>query len=46
MNFLTTGDRAAQVRQMVAFLLSIDDDTAAAAVPSLGFDPTLCPDTL
>lgn len=45
-NFLTSGDRAAQVRQMVAFLLSIDDDTAAAPAPALGFDFTLCPDTL
>jgi DNA-binding beta-propeller fold protein YncE len=45
-NFLDTGDRAAQVRQMIAFLLSIDEDTAVAAAPALGFDPTLCPDTL
>ncbi len=45
-NFLDVGDRALQVRQLVAFLLSIDDDAAPAAAPSLGFDPTLCPDSL
>lgn len=45
-NFLDVGDRATQVRQMVAFLLSIDESTPVAATPSLGFDPTLCPDSL
>ena len=45
-NFLETGDRALQVRQLVAFLLSIDEDTTAAAVPSLGYSPLLCPTSL
>lgn len=45
-NFLMTGDRAEQVRQITAFLLSIDEDTAPVSVPtSLGYDPVLCPDT-
>lgn len=46
-NFLVSGDRDTQVRQMVAFLLSIDEDTAPVAVPgaaALGYDPVLCPD--
>ena len=42
-NFLATGDRATQVRQIVAFLLSIDEDAAAAAAPALPYDPDLCP---
>ncbi len=45
-NFLETGDRALQVRQIVAFLLSIDESTTAAAVPSLGYSPQLCPASL
>ena len=48
-NFLVTGDRDLQVRQLVAFLLSIDEDTAPVAVPTaaaLGYDPDLCPDSL
>lgn len=45
-NFLETGDRATQVRQLVAFLLSIDESTTAAPEPSLGYDPQLCPDSL
>ena len=45
-NFLDVGDRDLQVEQIVAFLLSIDDTTPTAAAPSLGFDFTLCPDSL
>lgn len=45
-NFLDTGVRADQVRQMVAFLLSIDDSTTPAPAPALGFGFTLCPATL
>jgi hypothetical protein len=46
-NFLQTGDRAVQVRQLVAFLLSIDDDTAAVPPPTtLGYNPDLCPASL
>jgi DNA-binding beta-propeller fold protein YncE len=46
-NFLQSGDRAAEVRQLVAFLLSIDDDTAAVTVPTtLGYNPDLCPTSL
>jgi cytochrome c peroxidase len=44
-NFLTTGDRATQVRQLVAFINSIDDDAApvTAVMGTLGFNPDLCP---
>ncbi len=45
-NFLLAGDRDLQVRQMVAFLLSIDEGSAAAAAPSLGYSPQLCPSSL
>jgi len=48
-NFLVTGDRATQIRQLTAFLLSIDEDTAALPVPTaavLGYEPELCPDAL
>ncbi len=46
-NFLQEGDRDLQVRQMVAFLLSIDDDTTTFSLPStLGYNPDLCPTTL
>lgn len=49
-NFLTTpATRAAEVRQMVAFLLSIDESTAPVAPPSaaaLGYNPLLCPASL
>ena len=46
-NFLQDGDRGAQVRQLVAFLLSIDDDAAAVAPPTtLGYNPDLCPTSL
>jgi cytochrome c peroxidase len=43
-NFLSTGDVPTQVRQIVAFLLSIDE--SAAAVPVMGslpYNPDLCP---
>jgi DNA-binding beta-propeller fold protein YncE len=42
-NFLQSGDRAAQVRQIVAFLLSIDDDTMIVPIPA---NNDLCPATL
>ncbi|MBX7196854.1 MAG: hypothetical protein K1X94_32690 [Sandaracinaceae bacterium] len=45
-NFLLAGDRATQVRQIVAFLLSIDESTTAAADPVLGYSPQLCPTSL
>jgi cytochrome c peroxidase len=45
-NFLLAGDRATQIRQIVAFLLSIDEDTAAVAAPTLGYSPLLCPTSL
>ncbi len=45
-NFLQTGDRAAQVRQIVAYLLSIDESTAAPATPTLPYPFLLCPDSL
>ncbi len=48
-NFLETEsptDRATHVRQIVAYLLSIDEDTTAAVDPTLGFDAQLCPDSL
>ena len=45
-NFLLAGDRATQVRQIVAFLLSIDEDTTAVAAPTLGYSPQLCPTSL
>ncbi len=46
-NFLVSGDRATEVRQLVAFLLSIDDDTMPVAVPTtLGYNPDLCPTSL
>lgn len=48
-NFLTTpAMRATEVRQMVAYLLSIDESTAPVAVPSaaLGYNPQLCPASL
>jgi hypothetical protein len=36
-------DRAAAVRQLTAFLLSIDDETPVMLVPTtLGYDPDLC----
>lgn len=41
--FTATG---AEIRQLVAFLSSIDEETPPIAVPAtLGFDPELCPDT-
>lgn len=48
-NFLVTGDRPTQVRQLVSFLLSIDEDTTPVAIPSasaLGYQPELCPGRL
>ncbi|MDP3275812.1 MAG: beta-propeller fold lactonase family protein [Deltaproteobacteria bacterium] len=48
-NFLTNSGaaRANDVRRMVAFLLSIDDDTMVVPVRgSLAFDPQLCPANL
>ena len=48
-NFLETDTaalRATHVRQLVAFLLSIDESTTAVADPTLGYDPRLCPATL
>jgi hypothetical protein len=49
-NFLTTpATRATEVRQMVAYLLSIDESTAPLTVPAaatLGYNPLLCPATL
>jgi DNA-binding beta-propeller fold protein YncE len=42
-NFLQSGDRAEQVRQIVAFLLSIDDSRMIVPIPA-GND--LCPTTL
>jgi DNA-binding beta-propeller fold protein YncE len=45
-NFLLAGDRATQVRQIVAFLLSIDESTAAPATPTLPYPFQLCPNTL
>lgn len=48
-NFLetdTAADRATHVRQLVAFLLSIDESTAAPADPVLGYNPLLCPASL
>ncbi len=48
-NFLDTdvaADRATHIRQLVAFLLSIDESTAAPTPPVLGYDPSLCPATL
>jgi hypothetical protein len=42
-NFLATGDRATQVRQLVAFLLSIDDDAMTVGpMGALPFNPDLC----
>jgi len=45
--FLTGADRAMQVRQLVAFLNSIDDatPTIASMRGTLAFDPDLCPVT-
>ncbi|UJR85469.1 lactonase family protein [Sandaracinus amylolyticus] len=46
-NFLIGGTRDQEVRQMVAFLLSIDETSTPVDVPSeaqLGYDATLCPD--
>jgi YVTN family beta-propeller protein len=46
-NFLQSGDRAAEIRQVIAFLLSIDDDAATFALPTaLGYNPDLCPTSL
>jgi hypothetical protein len=45
-NFLLAGDRELQVRQLVAFLLSIDEDAAAAPTPTLGYPFLLCPESL
>jgi cytochrome c peroxidase len=46
-NFLQAGDRATQVRQIVAFLLTIDDDTTVISPPTtLGYNPDLCPTSL
>lgn len=43
-NFLLSGDRATQVRQLVAFIQSIDDSTAPVPLRGgLTFDPDLCP---
>ncbi len=44
---LPAAERDTQVRQMTAYLLSIDEDTAPVAVPTtLGFNPVLCPSSL
>ncbi len=48
-NFLTNAgaDRERDIRNIVAFVLSIDDDTMTVPVRgSLSFDPQLCPNTL
>ncbi|MCC7534704.1 MAG: YncE family protein [Deltaproteobacteria bacterium] len=51
-NFLTgsEAERTTQIRQMVAFLTTIDESTApvdpADASTALGYDVTLCPDSL
>jgi DNA-binding beta-propeller fold protein YncE len=45
-NFLLAGDRDLQVRQLVAFLLSIDEGTTPAPAPALGYPFQLCPDSL
>ncbi len=47
-NFLQDGDREMQVRQLVAFLMSIDDDTTTFTLPTatLGYNPDLCPASL
>jgi YVTN family beta-propeller protein len=43
-SFLEGADRATKLRQMIAFLSSIDDDAAAVSLPTnLGFDAQLCP---
>ncbi|HEV8325300.1 MAG TPA: hypothetical protein VG389_27060 [Myxococcota bacterium] len=42
-NFNPTPD---QIRQLVAFLLSIDDDATALDPTLVGFDPIICPDSL
>ena len=39
-NFMPT---ATQIRQLVAYLLSIDESTAMVAPPTLTFDTRLCP---
>jgi hypothetical protein len=44
-NFLITPDANA-VRQLVAYLLSIDETTTAVTPPSLGYDAQLCPASL
>ena len=43
---LTGAARATQVRQLVAYLLSIDETTTAVPPPALGYDARLCPATL
>lgn len=49
-NFLqNSSTRAAEIRQLTAFLLSIDDSTMPVAVPgagAVGFNPVLCPTSL
>jgi hypothetical protein len=49
-NFLTMpATRAMEVRQITAYLLSIDESTAPVSVPTaaaLGYNPSLCPTTL
>jgi hypothetical protein len=44
-NFLIAPDAVA-VRQLVAYLLSIDETTTAVTPPSLGYDSLLCPASL
>jgi YVTN family beta-propeller protein len=45
-NFPGVANREMAVRQLTAFLLSIDETTVPEAVPTtLGFDATLCPDS-
>ena len=46
-NFLDqVRNRPQQVRELVAYLLSIDDSTPPEPVPSTPFNPDLCPDLL
>ncbi|MBL8605452.1 MAG: hypothetical protein JNK72_26210 [Myxococcales bacterium] len=46
-NFLSNSStRATEIRQIVAFILSIDDSTMPAAAPSLGYNHDLCPTSL
>ncbi len=49
-NFLQNATtRSAEIRQMTAFLLSIDDSTMPVAIPGMGavgFNPVICPASL